>query len=374
MNSTTVGWTSEPEGRGTLGLLWSCFATMFLCTWSAVHPNVPGLKDSKQTVFWRRVRHVGICLLVPEGFAVDALYKLASARRLQLKVHRVLPTRDISLTLPTTPNWSLKRCFFLVMGGFVVEYKVDGHKHHKRVHPESLFDIIDYDSTIWTDIKDSEIDNRSKADWLVKFVALVQITYFIAQAIGRAAQGLAMTTLELFTLGVVLWALMIYGALWAMPFDVQHPILVTIPETDDINPISNYSSTFRRVELWDTFHMSGTDETWCVAIGAIVSLGFSALHLVAWRFHFLSSAEMWLWRVSSILCAIVPWFYTFHIWWDPSDHSTGDRVMMVVTTTLFGVYMTCRLYMFVEMFVGLRGVPPSVYQTPQWSQYFPSIS
>lgn len=38
-----------------------------------------------------------------------------------------------------------------------------------------------------------------------------------------------------------------------------------------------------------------------------------------------------------------------------------------------GPYAVFRLYMFIEMFVGLRSVPVSVYQTPQWSQYFPSL-
>jgi hypothetical protein len=43
---------------------------------------------------------------------------------------------------------------------------------------------------------------------------------------------------------------------------------------------------------------------------------------------------------------------------------------------LFGcasLYVLFRIYMFIEMFISLRAAPASVYQTPQWSQYFPSF-
>lgn len=41
--------------------------------------------------------------------------------------------------------------------------------------------------------------------------------------------------------------------------------------------------------------------------------------------------------------------------------------------TLLGLYVLCRLYMVVEMFINLRAVPADVYRVPQWSQYFPSF-
>jgi hypothetical protein len=81
MNSTTdiVGWTPEPRGRGTIGLLWSCFATIFLCTWNAIHPNLPALNESKFRVVGRRIGYVIICLLAPEFVALLALENLADA-------------------------------------------------------------------------------------------------------------------------------------------------------------------------------------------------------------------------------------------------------------------------------------------------------
>lgn len=41
-NDTIVhGWVPEPQGRGTLSLLYSCLATILLCTWSVLHLQVP---------------------------------------------------------------------------------------------------------------------------------------------------------------------------------------------------------------------------------------------------------------------------------------------------------------------------------------------
>jgi hypothetical protein len=88
MNSTTdiVGWASEPRGRGTVGLLWSCFATMFLCTWNAIHPNLPGLGASKSMTFLRRVGLLLLCLVAPEVFAINAFRRFVDAELMRTKV------------------------------------------------------------------------------------------------------------------------------------------------------------------------------------------------------------------------------------------------------------------------------------------------
>ena len=41
-NDTIVhGWVEEPERRGTMSLIYSCLATVILCTWSVLHVDVP---------------------------------------------------------------------------------------------------------------------------------------------------------------------------------------------------------------------------------------------------------------------------------------------------------------------------------------------
>jgi hypothetical protein len=87
-NSTTsiVAWASEPDGRGTMGLLWSCFATIFLCTWNAIHPNLPAMGESKKKTWLRRVGSVLGCLFVPEIFVLHSVFDFADAMETKKKV------------------------------------------------------------------------------------------------------------------------------------------------------------------------------------------------------------------------------------------------------------------------------------------------
>ena len=41
------GWTSEPSGRGSWGILSTCVLTLALCVWTALHPNVSKRRESK---------------------------------------------------------------------------------------------------------------------------------------------------------------------------------------------------------------------------------------------------------------------------------------------------------------------------------------
>jgi hypothetical protein len=88
--SSIVAWVTEPKGRGTVGLLWSCLATVLLCTWSAIHPNLPGMRESKRHRFGRRLYYVFLCLVAPELFAYVALEELWEVKDIKLKVSRTL--------------------------------------------------------------------------------------------------------------------------------------------------------------------------------------------------------------------------------------------------------------------------------------------
>jgi hypothetical protein len=88
MNSTTdtVGWAAEPQGRGTLGLLISCGATVFLCTYSAVHHNLPTLNELPWKILRRKVWYMICCIGAPEWFALLALLERSEVRELRERV------------------------------------------------------------------------------------------------------------------------------------------------------------------------------------------------------------------------------------------------------------------------------------------------
>ena len=54
------------DSRSIYNILWSCLSTIFMCTWIAVHPNIPAPGDSQWRVFRRRVAIMGYVLLLPE--------------------------------------------------------------------------------------------------------------------------------------------------------------------------------------------------------------------------------------------------------------------------------------------------------------------
>ena len=83
--------------RSLLSIIWSCVTTIFLCTWVAVHPNVPEPVDTRDMGFWRKRAHQLSCffgdklvmficaLLVPEYILAWAIRQFLMARKIAKK-------------------------------------------------------------------------------------------------------------------------------------------------------------------------------------------------------------------------------------------------------------------------------------------------
>ena len=85
---TTVGWVSDADNnRSTKTLLYNCLFTIFLCTWSAMHLNVPGEKDTQLRTFLRKCEWMLIGVLAPEWVAFLAIMEWYSTWELVRKVH-----------------------------------------------------------------------------------------------------------------------------------------------------------------------------------------------------------------------------------------------------------------------------------------------
>lgn len=216
----------------------------------------------------------------------------------------------------------------------------------------------------------SDIDDRSKANWFTKSIAVVQITWFTMDFLGRSIQRLPITTLELFTLGIVLCAVLTYVFWWEKPFDIQRPIILHANcEMED----SEWPHDIRSVGLIvaEAAGWHGYDG-FLIVISAI----FGAVHIAGWNFKFPTEAEKMLWRISSLLCGLTPIVVVYCDWFfeifesSYRSKSIGDVVLYVAIC----LYLLVRLILFVEMFAGLRDVSPGVYRTVQWSQFFTSFS
>lgn len=65
-SSDYVAFVDGPDGRGTVGLVWSCLLTLALCVWSALHLNIPWKHDTQINHWSRVLRRVLLGILAPE--------------------------------------------------------------------------------------------------------------------------------------------------------------------------------------------------------------------------------------------------------------------------------------------------------------------
>jgi len=147
-------------------------------------------------------------------------------------------------------KWSLSHCFFALMGGLQID--LTGY--------EMLFDDSQYIRPIhWglcllalsgklPDIPKAVINDKSKADSITKALVCTQAGWFILQLIGRLADHLPITLLEINTLGHVICAFVLYGLWWEKPLNIVEPIV--LPGVDEMLSFAAFlrSSKFRWTE------------------------------------------------------------------------------------------------------------------------------
>ncbi|EON70054.1 hypothetical protein W97_09322 [Coniosporium apollinis CBS 100218] len=126
---------------------------------------------------------------------------------------------------------------------------------------------------------------------------------------------------------------------------------------------------------------------------------YGGAHLFAWRAHFPSTAEMWMWRSSGIVMAGAPLTWALFIilgdvsnWMDPPGLYTRKLTSFelcryavslvvgfvaalwgVLGCCLMGLYPVARVYVLVEAFVSLRSPPLGTYTTVQWTDFIPHV-
>lgn len=82
MNTTVVyGWVSEPNGRGTLDIVWSCLSTIFFCSWSVLCLNIPVAGESEFRQFRRKIKWMIGTIVFPEMVLYAAFMQDIAARR-----------------------------------------------------------------------------------------------------------------------------------------------------------------------------------------------------------------------------------------------------------------------------------------------------
>jgi hypothetical protein len=119
-------FTSVPNVRGTLDIVWACFTILLLCTWSVQHLNIQPLAKPRAAgqyvrlvVFQikRKAKWMLLTLVAPEILIGLALSQFVAARH----------GRDMMQEFASEDGveWTLEHSHFADMGGFVVRFPED---------------------------------------------------------------------------------------------------------------------------------------------------------------------------------------------------------------------------------------------------------
>lgn len=124
----------------------------------------------------------------------------------------------------------------------------------------------------------------------------------------------------------------------------------------------------------------------------IVWIGYAAVHLSAWSFAFPTKVEQIAWRVACLTMTgsmLVFWvtsnrrFYQLlgFLWpWKRKELAkiVGERKKISTTQILLGAfgfsaYLSARICLIVLVFMALRRMPVGVFETVDWTRFFPHI-
>ena len=407
-DSTLVrGFVTADCGRGTIDILWSCLTAIFLSIWTVIHLPIPCFDierpdNLRRKVVRSRIVPSVIALLAPEIILFVAFGEFIDAYAMRKELEKL--SIDANLT----------HGFFLIMGGFCLRAPT-GRCHQLRMEDivlaitasNTATEIKDTATGIKDDItasntavkikdelshsqewvqqlqriKKNDIEDLAKSDSVTKFFACFQGLWVLTQAISRIYQHKALSLLEVTTSAYICCAVGIYAFWWKKPQNCSVPIMITCSD-EAIDELSS-SAYAGQVDDWDEFLWAGrvlgesgdtrsgysTFTFYCITgLYALSLMIFGSVHLASWNSRLPSTIELWMWRGSCLFCVIYAGFVAFlTVQGDKRRPYYHKLLRIVVLGFLF--YVIVRTYMIVEVFISLRALPASAFQTVKWSSF-----
>ena len=404
--------------------MWSCLATIFSCTWVAIHPNIPCPKTREangwvERCIWNPLLSFAehrlplfVCaLLVPEYVLAWAIRQFLRARKIakenksEFKAFGcVLSTASVLSSSSLDVQWSMTHGFFITMGGFHLfersskEMSNDrrtSQEDDKPLHPLGENDLRNcdgYESFEFIMPTKAEIMDKGKSDWLAKSLVLLQTSWFVMQCIARAVERLPVTHLEIVTLAYAALNFVIYAFWWNKPLNVNRPIRVfqksepreTQPQIGEPIPEGLVAVLKFIVGLQDedvdlshedrvpTFWANTTGEQ-AIADIIVLAVGvcFGAIHCIAWVFSFPTHTELLIWRISSVVITAIPIYISLMAILSSWPFSVDFAIVSVLPAGV--LYIIARAVTLVLAFISLRDLPPGAYETVHWTTFIPHV-
>ncbi|KAG6362431.1 hypothetical protein INS49_010661 [Diaporthe citri] len=172
-----------------------------------------------------------------------------------------------------------------------------------------------------------DIQDKSKADWLLKSLAILQVTWIIVNVIVRHTTGLPISQIEIATVAFAIVAVLICLANWWKPKDISRPTMLQfcgcgkrsghlrartqsftqriLPPSEAIDKAEKGVPRHINRVANDVLWMEG-DIRLLFYLMAGSSFIFGALHCLAWNFESPTQVELICWRVASPVSAILP--------------------------------------------------------------------
>ncbi|OCK75822.1 hypothetical protein K432DRAFT_464814 [Lepidopterella palustris CBS 459.81] len=141
-------------------LLWSCFFTIFIDTWNAVHMNthLPDDRDPDITIFFRKLGWIVFAMIAPEPVCWMALNKYMYSRQI-LKQLKAISSRDT--------EWTFVHGHFIAMGAFVI--LLDDKPNPIRLDPPKL--MVKNRIIPTPTFTKSDTEDKSKSNWFTKAIS-----------------------------------------------------------------------------------------------------------------------------------------------------------------------------------------------------------
>ncbi|KAG2353831.1 hypothetical protein BDR07DRAFT_1614669 [Suillus spraguei] len=256
----------------------SSVLTLFACTYTAIHTNIPNLEASSYHNLRRQLGIMMMALITPELIVAWAIRQWLSARQITREFkklgypnigpeagsdselpsafgnsasHKLLHTslveeQDVEapkqLFLRRFPRafarwakrsikayfskqsedytWTETHSFFVLMGGFMLY--VD-RKPYLTLRSDYILLLIRKKCIDVPDLTAEQIRDKSKGNAISKGLIMLQVAWFVMQLITRVIYHLEITQLEVGTLAFAVLNFLTYAVWWNKPLNVRRP-------------------------------------------------------------------------------------------------------------------------------------------------------